>query len=399
MADRRIHEYHLPAFDLANYTASNIAGKQYWDAVVVGAGVAGATIARHLAGRGHSVLLAERKTFPRYKVCGCCLNRRSLRYLNEAGLGAALSNCGAPAIHGVSLYAGKRKANLALPGGMAVSRNLLDGELARAAEAAGARLCFGTAATLSDGDRGAFRAVTLSQGAGESQVRARLVIAADGLSGKLMEGAGPPRIARSGRIGLGALAPGAAGTVDPGQIHMLCGRRGYVGYVRVECGGLAFAAAVQPAALRQAGGAAGCIRSIFKETGQGPPIDFAALHWTGTPLLTRQSRNLSGHRLVALGDAGGYVEPFTGEGMAWALEAAHHLDAHLAGHLPEEWDAAAERWGRFYRRLLFRRSLWCRALSTGLRFPALTTSAVGLLSRAPSLSAPVVWALNNTTRS
>ena len=58
-----------------------------WDAVVVGAGPAGAVAARELARRGHRVLLAERAKFPRGKVCGCCLNEHTLSALAAAGLG------------------------------------------------------------------------------------------------------------------------------------------------------------------------------------------------------------------------------------------------------------------------------------------------------------------------
>ena len=39
----------------------------------------------------------------------------------------------------------------------------------------------------------------------------------------------------------------------------------------------------------------------------------------GTASLTRQTRPIAGERFFVLGDATGYIEPFTGEGMAWAM--------------------------------------------------------------------------------
>ena len=46
-----------------------------WDAVVIGAGPAGAMAARELAVSGRRILLVERKHFPRWKICGALLER------------------------------------------------------------------------------------------------------------------------------------------------------------------------------------------------------------------------------------------------------------------------------------------------------------------------------------
>src|SRR5262249_26661731 len=57
------------------------AARRSWHALVVGAGPAGATAARELARRGLDVLLVDRAAFPRWKVCGCCLNGNALATL------------------------------------------------------------------------------------------------------------------------------------------------------------------------------------------------------------------------------------------------------------------------------------------------------------------------------
>ncbi len=62
-----------------------------WDAVVVGAGPAGALAAHQLAVGGARVLLVEKKRFPRWKVCGACLNGQALAVLDSTGLGARWS--------------------------------------------------------------------------------------------------------------------------------------------------------------------------------------------------------------------------------------------------------------------------------------------------------------------
>ena len=54
-----------------------------WDAVIIGAGPAGAMAAHELARAGHSVLLIEKSKWPRWKVCGCCLNLNALDALGH----------------------------------------------------------------------------------------------------------------------------------------------------------------------------------------------------------------------------------------------------------------------------------------------------------------------------
>ena len=63
-----------------------------WDVVVVGAGPAGSMAALEIARRGRSVLLVDKASFPRYKVCGCCLNARALSLLELADLGGLVDS-------------------------------------------------------------------------------------------------------------------------------------------------------------------------------------------------------------------------------------------------------------------------------------------------------------------
>jgi menaquinone-9 beta-reductase len=401
MEDRAISEEGPEPLVPPSCSIEEAASHGVWDAIVVGAGVAGSSIARRLAQRGHAVLLVEKKKLPRYKVCGCCLNLRSLHYLEEAGLSESLHRLDAPTLNSISLHAGSHCAALPLPGGMAVSRNALDVLLVRAAHEAGATLLLNTKGSLAHSASDDSRGVTLSNREGRAQVMARLVVAADGLGGKLIQEAGSvaPRIARGGHIGLGALATAPDSDLISGQIRMLCNRRGYVGLVRVESGALALAAAVQPTAVREAGGAASCIEAMFRDGGQAPPTNLSELDWQGTPMLTRCAGSLRTERLVVLGDAAGYIEPFTGEGMAWAMEAASQLDIHLEGFSPKRWEEGAKEWERVHRGLLAGRRYWCRGLSKALRFPRLTMGAVKLLARVPALSTPVVTALNSVVRS
>ena len=62
------------------------------DVVVVGGGPSGAATAHYLASRGHSVLVCEKKTFPREKTCGDGLTPRAVKVLNEMGLGSEIKS-------------------------------------------------------------------------------------------------------------------------------------------------------------------------------------------------------------------------------------------------------------------------------------------------------------------
>ena len=97
-----------------------------WDAVVVGAGPAGATAARELARRGRSVLLVDKATFPRPKVCGCCLNGSALATLERVGLGDLPARNRAVPLDRTRLFAGGRAAEVRLPVGVALSRSVFD---------------------------------------------------------------------------------------------------------------------------------------------------------------------------------------------------------------------------------------------------------------------------------
>jgi flavin-dependent dehydrogenase len=98
--------------------------------------------------------------------------------------------------------------------------------------------------------------------------------------------------------------------------------------------------------------------------------------------------------VLVLGDAAGYVEPFTGEGMAWALAAAAAATPFIERGLLE-WSPAVERdWQMLLRRVVFRRQRWCRLLALALRHPLAMWLTLGTVSLIPSLSAPIIRSLN-----
>jgi menaquinone-9 beta-reductase len=368
-----------------------------WDVVVIGAGPAGALVARLLASRGLGVLLVDRQVFPRYKVCGGCLNASALAVLARAGVRDRILALGGRAVDAIELRRGARAAQLALSGGFAVSRYALDVELARAAVDAGALWVTGIdARVVADGSgvaQDAPRKVRLRDVSGvETVVGARVVVAADGLShGSLRDIPGMESwVGRKARVGVGGLGPPGAVRVGPGVIQMAIGREGYAGAVEVEGGQVNVAAAIDPAFLRRAGGPSAAVAGLLRSAGVEVTEGFAQVVWTGTPTLTRDLRIPAARRLFVVGDAAGYVEPFTGEGMAWALAGAERL-APLAARAAAAWDDGLRlEWMRDRQDRIRIDQRWCRIVARGLRQPAFTAVAVALLAQFPSLARPLL---------
>jgi flavin-dependent dehydrogenase len=388
----------------ASVSLAEATAQRTWGVVIVGAGPAGATAARELARRGVEVLLVDQASFPRWKVCGCCLNGRALAALAAAGLGNLPARCGAVPLSIIELAARGRKARLSLEGSVALSRERFDAALVEEALRAGAAFLPQTRAALASASSHSrlpstakdVRVVELYQGSFMAEVRCRCVLAADGLGGKLLSRAGvsaAPAVPGS-RIGAGTVVADAPAFYRSGTVYMSCGAHGYVGLVRLEDGRLDVAAALAADWVRACGGPGGAAAAAVEEAGWPLIPGLAEACWRGTAALTRSPSRRAAERLFMLGDAAGYVEPFTGEGMAWALAGGLAV-APLAARAVQRWTPdLADAWTELYRRVITRRQYACRAAALVLRYPLVARTLIHLLARVPSLAAPFVRHLN-----
>lgn len=391
-----------PAQSLRSTIDADEAARGAWDVAVVGAGPAGAIAARMCALRGARVLLIDRAAFPRYKVCGGCLNGAALAALQAAGLGRLVDALGATPLTQVTLATGGRMVTLPIPRGAAISREALDAALIREAAAAGTCTLLETAAALLPGNAGGVRRLSLrpNGAAGEDlTAAARVVIAADGLGGRLLahEPAFQERISPGSRIGAGAMLPADAPELarfQAGTIYMSAADGGYVGVTRVEDGRYEVAAALDASFVRRRRGLGAAVAAVMEAAGHGRLPALAAARWRGTPELTRRRWPLGAERVLVVGDAAGYIEPFTGEGMAWALGGGVSVaDAALSG--VAGWSPrVAARWEAAHARLILRRQSICRGLAFVLRRGALRGLSLRLLAPFPKLAWPIVSRLN-----
>lgn len=410
-----------------------------WDVAVIGAGPAGGLAAMLAARAGLRVVLFDRESFPRYKVCGCCVNGAALMCLRAAGLGDLTRRMRAPDLTVYWLACGRRAAQVALPAGVAVSRAAFDAALADAAIQAGAEFrpnCrvellpgSGSESCASTVGVNGARSLRVRTATGEETVTARVVLVAGGLaalqSAAARTHAGVKSIVSPGTwsstpaageivtgfsgsyIGAGRIVPEAPEMYRRGCVYMSCGAAGYVGWVRLEDDRMNLAAALDPVRVKLAGGVAACVRAVLAGAlptawpmPWGPGTDADKSGWRGTPALTCEATALAGDRFFVLGDAAGYVEPFTGEGIAWALESALRVQPFVAVAcrslaVDSRWDPAwSAAWTTAQQSWRTPRQRLCRWVAKGLRHPAWVQAGVRILSWMPQLAHPVLEQLN-----
>jgi menaquinone-9 beta-reductase len=365
-----------------------------WDVLVIGAGVCGASAALAIARASPTlrVALVERAAWPRDKVCGCCLNAAACRLLESLGVSQAMTRAGASALQGTRIWRGARSVELPSAGGLVLGRRELDTLLVDAAERAGVTFVSRASAhVLEPSDEHAHHRVEITQDAGRVTCEAKLVIVADGLQGSALRSVSLPastlsRIAHRSWMGVGAVMPeqlASALSLPIGQVQLFIARGGYVGIVRAGDDQAHLAAALDPVRVRALVGPGPLVCAILAASDLS--LDSKALSLRGTPLLTRARPRPALPGLIIAGDAAGFVEPFTGEGMAWSLASGcalgslvHEAHAHL--HAGASWAAgASDAWVAWHARKLRPRMRVCRAVRRAAHHPWSASAAIAVL--------------------
>lgn len=389
--------------------AADGAASVTWQAVIVGAGPAGAATALRLARAGAAVLLVDREAMPRGKVCGCCLSTAALDELDRLGPRvAAEARMPLVPLATAVIAAGGRTARVPLPGGAVVSREAFDASLVQTAIAAGAHWLPGVHVQAIH-EEASEPCVTVEAAMATAPLilRAETVVVAAGLAEHVRIGPGGSprgrRVSRASRIGVGTTLGAAAAGLAAGELLMAVGREGYCGVVRLEDGRIDLAAALDRGAMGRARTPGEAVGRLLHDAvpGDGAIADaaLAAAAWRATPALTHEApvvATASG-RILRVGDAAGYVEPFTGEGMGWALAAARILAGSLTadaapGTLRDPRAAAAD-YARDHARHFGPRHGRCRRVAAGLRLPAVVHGAVTAARLAPWVARRLVPAV------
>ena len=363
------------------------ASRTVWDVIVIGAGPAGTTVARQSAKSGLRTLLVDAKQFPREKVCGGYLNSRALEVLRKTRLAGTIAAGFEPAIQELDLVYGRRSAHFSLPPGKVICRTTFDAALVEAAQNAGTTVLTGVQACVEPTDGPDARDVSLSFNGTRKTIRSRVVVCADGLSRMSVRYLPEftSAIAPGSRVGIGAVVADSGDTFRCGRITMAISRQGYVGISRIDPSQLNVAAAVEPTLLSNAAPVE-VVASILADSDIVAPLGLRCATWRGTPALTSRPQRVAANRVFLIGDAGGYVEPFTGEGMATALESAMAVTP-LVLQAAQAWaPATACRWESLHRQIVSDRQHTCRTLAWILRRPWATYATLSTCRVLPGVA-------------
>jgi flavin-dependent dehydrogenase len=301
------------------------------DVLIAGAGPAGSIAAIVLARAGARVLLIDRETFPRDKLCGDTLNPGAIRLLSSLRLADGPLAAARP-LAGMLMSGPRATARARYPAGVvgrAIRRREFDAWLLDHAIRAGARFEDGWIARkpLIEESRGAWRVRGLvldrrAPGRGELRLPASMVIAADGRRSAVARALGlieHPK--RPRRWAFGGYATGIAGTSDLGEMHVRCGY--YLGIAPLDDAVCNVCLVTGP---RPEGSTPVDVirRAIARERALAPR--FAAASFAG-PIrvlgpLAADARAAGAPGLLLAGDAAGFVDPMTGDGLHLAMQSA-----------------------------------------------------------------------------
>lgn len=389
------------------------------DVLVIGGGPAGSMTAAHLIQRGFDVLLVDGARFPRDKVCGEGVSPEAWTALREVGARGAVERLAPHALAGMRLvapdgahFSGRYGARR----GFAARRSDLDAALLGFARDRGVDIREGTRAT-----RVSFAAAEASTelalpGGDMATAGARVVVLAEGRGGGIARRLGLVRESRSLRkFAMRGHWSGVDALGDLGEMHV--GGGGYCGIAPLSSTDANVAFVLDVHEMPAAGGD---VETFYRKTlerwpGIASRLERATLLAPprATGPLAVEAQRLTAHRLLLVGDAAGFYDPFTGEGVTLALKSAAmaadaveaflHRGASLRSYELRRHDATAAkfRFNRLLQHVVRRPALACALARRLARRPDVADALVGVAGDFVPASAAfrlnVLWDLLRAT--
>ena len=316
-----------------------------YDVIIIGGGPAGCSAATRLASRGLRVVLLEKDRMPRQKLCGEFITPECFPTLDRLGLMDQLLASGAKRISRLSLVAGNGRHVEApisevshRPFALSLSRARFDHMLFEGAKRAGA-MCLERYSVkrcvYRDGRVSGVEAMSLGNG---NSVRfdAPIILDASGRNSRISLKASDRVGGRRGSrpFALKAHLSGVEGITDQVELYFFHG--GYGGLSLIEDGLANLCFITNEATIKRASGDP---LSVVRQTIFGNSLARERLggaktvgKWvSGGPLLFGRTTPVVD--LIAIGDAGGMIDPFTGTGIQIALRSGELAAEAIVGSL------------------------------------------------------------------
>jgi flavin-dependent dehydrogenase len=339
------------------------------DAIVIGAGPAGTSVALALARRGWAVAIVEKRAFPRRKVCGEYMSASNLALLDQLEIGNAWRASAGPEIRRVGFFSGETGVEAPMPRahggpsatfgfGRALGRDILDCLLLQAARSAGVEIFQPYRAVAVDRD-GEVQMVRIQAGDETTVLRAPVIVAAHG---SWEPGPLPSQIGKSNRPSdlLGFKAHFTGSSLAPDLMPLLAFPGGYGGMVSADHGRLSISCCIRRdmlARLREHHGpnqshvpAADAVFRHLVASCRGVRDALESAHpdgpWLAAGPIRPGIRSCYERDIFRVGNAAGESHPVIAEGISMALQSGWLLASELAcapdGHAGRE--AAGKRY-------------------------------------------------------
>lgn len=369
------------------------------DVAVVGAGPAGSSLALRLARAGADVVLLDARSFPRSKPCGDCLSPGATPLLRELGVLEAVEALGPGRLTGWRVrspagtwFGGRFEEDRGRgpAAGLSLPRRELDDALLQGARRAGARHLRRTRAVDLLRRDGRLRGVRIRDGSGgERALRCCFVAGADGLRSTVARRLGVVRTGRRDRLGLVRRVRAPAGPARTGELRL--GTDGVLGLAPVGDDRYNLTLVVPrsdaPAVSRDR-------EAFFRHRVAGYGLDSwldaaepaSDIEVTG-PFDVKPERVTAPGALL-VGDAAGYFDPLTGQGIHRALASSRLAAASILRSLAEPDREAAElrRYRDGLRRLVGPGQRVQRWVDVAVSRPAVVDRLAPLLAARPGLA-------------
>lgn len=366
--------------------------------VIAGAGPAGSSLAIRLAERGLPVVLVERESFPRQKLCGEFISPECLLHFDRLGVLPRMLDAGGDRISETVFYS-LNGSSISVKSGvfgsdaLSLSRLVMDSVLLDRAKELGVKVYENAVITAIETSSTAVENVEIKSAIGGVTVSPRLLVDATGRSGAVAKLA-----ARRGSSGtrskpenarlVGFKAHLRDADLPKGRCEIYSFRGGYGGLSNIESGFANHCFLVRAELVKRYRSADAIVENVIWQNPRARHTLNSSVRvdeWLAVSVSRFGTQDPAPQPgLLTVGDSAAFIDPFTGSGMLMALESSEILSRSILDH-PNSPAHAARAYKKVYRSHFRRRLAVCGILRYAAFVPGVASAVIRALSASDSL--------------